>query len=77
MQRRPAALLNEDPGTPGLAWFEIHHAQGTEAHAIRDLTKSIMVDRIVGFGNHHNDHLDRSVRPTGDGPQRALRSDAW
>jgi len=52
---QPAAFLSDDPGTPGLAWFEVHDAMGTKAHAIRDLAESIMADRIVVFGNNHND----------------------
>lgn len=50
-----AYFLSVDPGTPGLDWLELHNAQGTKAHAIRRLMTDIGADRLIVFGDNHND----------------------
>lgn len=41
--------------TPGLDWLEFHHPAGTKAQAIHRLMADINMDRLVVFGDNHND----------------------
>ncbi len=50
-----AHFLNEDPNTPGLDWLELHSPDGTKAHAVRRLVTDLGADRLVVFGDNHND----------------------
>jgi 5-amino-6-(5-phospho-D-ribitylamino)uracil phosphatase len=50
-----AHFLSEDVHTPGLDWLEFHHAQGTKAAAVTRLAAELGADRIVVFGDNHND----------------------
>lgn len=50
-----AHFLSVDPGTPGLDWLEIHHEDGTKARAIQRLMSELDTDRLVVFGDNHND----------------------
>jgi len=50
-----AWFVSEDVGTPGFDWLEFHHRDGTKAHAIRRLLKTTPADRLVVFGDNHND----------------------
>lgn len=50
-----AHFLSVDPSTPGLDWLELHHLGGTKAQAIRRLMTDLGADRLVVFGDNHND----------------------
>jgi hydroxymethylpyrimidine pyrophosphatase-like HAD family hydrolase len=50
-----AVFLSEDPHTPGLDWLEFHSEHGTKAAAITRVAAEVGVDRIVVFGDNHND----------------------
>lgn len=50
-----AHFLSVDPTTPGLDWLELHSAAGTKAAAIRRISRNVDVDRLVVFGDNHND----------------------
>jgi Cof subfamily protein (haloacid dehalogenase superfamily) len=50
-----AHFLSVDPGTPGLDWLEFHHEDGTKAKAIQRLASTLDADRLVVFGDNHND----------------------
>ncbi|MGO2821163.1 MAG: HAD family hydrolase [Brachybacterium tyrofermentans] len=50
-----AHFLSEDPATPGLDWLEFHDRSGTKAHALRRLVAAIGADRLIAFGDNHND----------------------
>jgi len=52
---RAAHFLSVDPGTPGLDWLEFHNVEGTKAKAIRRLMLRVSADRLVVFGDNHND----------------------
>lgn len=52
---RAAHFLSVDPGTPGLDWLEFHNVEGTKAKAIRRLMLRLGADRLVVFGDNHND----------------------
>lgn len=48
-------FLSEDRHTPGLDWFEFHSAEGTKAAAVARLARALGSDRVVVFGDNHND----------------------
>ncbi|MFT4213708.1 MAG: HAD hydrolase family protein [Microbacterium sp.] len=50
-----AQFLSADAHTPGHDWFELLSAEGTKAKAIRRLAASVDADRVVVFGDNHND----------------------
>lgn len=50
-----AHFLSEDRHTPGLDWLEFHNIDGTKASAITRLAAALEVDRVVVFGDNHND----------------------
>jgi hydroxymethylpyrimidine pyrophosphatase-like HAD family hydrolase len=50
-----AHFLSVDPATPGLDWLELHNREGTKAEAIRRLMTTLDADRLVVFGDNHND----------------------
>ena len=50
-----AHFLNKDPKTPGLDWFEVYSPDGTKAHAVRRLMSDLAAERLVVFGDNHND----------------------
>ena len=50
-----AHFLTVDPSTPGLAWLEVHDGAGTKAHAIQRLAARYGAERLVVFGDNHND----------------------
>lgn len=50
-----AHFHNEDPSTPGLDWLEFHDRAGTKAKAIRRLLDELGLDRLIVFGDNHND----------------------
>ncbi|UOE45058.1 HAD family hydrolase [Agromyces larvae] len=50
-----AHFLSIDDGTPGLDWLEFHHAEGTKARAVQRLMVQLGADRLVVFGDNHND----------------------
>lgn len=50
-----AHFLSVDPGTPGLDWFEFHNSEGTKAKAIQRLMTQVGAERLVVFGDNHND----------------------
>ncbi|QEO13008.1 HAD-IIB family hydrolase [Agromyces intestinalis] len=50
-----AHFLSVDQGTPGLDWLEIHDGAGTKARAIHRLMRRLGADRVVVFGDNHND----------------------
>lgn len=50
-----AHFLSVDPGTPGLDWLEFHNSEGTKAKAIQRLMTQIGAERLVVFGDNHND----------------------
>lgn len=50
-----AHFLSEDAATPDLSWLEFHHPQATKAHAIQGLRRQVNADRLVVFGDNHND----------------------
>ena len=52
---RAAHFLSEDAHTPGLDWLEFHSLDGTKAAAITRLAARLAADRIVVFGDGHND----------------------
>jgi hydroxymethylpyrimidine pyrophosphatase-like HAD family hydrolase len=52
---RAAHFLSEDAHTPGLDWFEFHSPDGTKAAAITRLAARLDADRLVVFGDGHND----------------------
>jgi len=53
--RSAAHFLNEDPHTPGLDWLEVHSPDGTKAHAVQRLMSALGAERLVVFGDNHND----------------------
>lgn len=53
--RSAAHFLNEDPHTPGLDWLELHSLDGTKAHAVQRLLSDLGAERLVVFGDNHND----------------------
>jgi hydroxymethylpyrimidine pyrophosphatase-like HAD family hydrolase len=50
-----AHFLSVDPGTPGLDWLEFHNSEGTKAEAIRRVMAQVGAERLVVFGDNHND----------------------
>ncbi len=52
---RVAHFLSEDAHTPGIDWLEFHNPDGTKAAAVARLATELHVDRIVVFGDNHND----------------------
>lgn len=50
-----AHFLSKDAHTPGLDWFEFHSIDGTKAAAISRLAANLDADRLVVFGDNHND----------------------
>jgi hydroxymethylpyrimidine pyrophosphatase-like HAD family hydrolase len=50
-----AHFLSDDMSTPGFSWLELHSAAGTKAQAIHRLMRKIGADRLVVFGDNHND----------------------
>lgn len=50
-----AHFLSIDPSTPGLDWLELHNIEGTKAEAIRWIMTSLGTERLVVFGDNHND----------------------
>lgn len=52
---RTAHFLSSDHHTPGLDWLEFHHPSGTKAEAILRLMTGLDVERLVVFGDNHND----------------------
>jgi Cof subfamily protein (haloacid dehalogenase superfamily) len=52
---RVAHFLSEDAHTPGFDWLKFHNPGGTKAAAITRLAAGLQIDRIVVFGDNHND----------------------
>lgn len=50
-----AHFLSVDPGTPGLDWLEFHNSEGTKAKAIQRVMTQVGAERLVVFGDNHND----------------------
>lgn len=50
-----AHFLSEDMHTPGLDWFEFHSLDGTKAAAVVRLAAELGAERVVVFGDNHND----------------------
>jgi hydroxymethylpyrimidine pyrophosphatase-like HAD family hydrolase len=50
-----AHFLSEDPATLGFDWLEFHTWEGTKSAALRRLMAAVGADRLVAFGNNHND----------------------
>lgn len=50
-----AHFLSADLATPGLDWLEFHHAEGTKAEAVRRVMAELGAERLVVFGDGHND----------------------
>lgn len=52
---RTAHFISEYAGTPGLSWLEFHNQSGTKAVAVKRLRALSGADRLVVFGDNHND----------------------
>lgn len=50
-----AHFLSAYPVTPDLHWLEFHDPAGTKALAVRRLMSGLSIDRLVVFGDNHND----------------------
>lgn len=50
-----AHFISHDPATPGFDWLEFHTVDGTKSGALRRLMAAVGAERLVAFGNNHND----------------------
>jgi len=50
-----AHFISHDPAIPGFDWLEFHTVDGTKSGALRRLMAAVGAERLVAFGNNHND----------------------